>query len=528
MRKSVKPLAVRPSNGAAYPPRARSYPDSVNLRSSFKRQFLTQPCRSYQSTTRHGQYTAAFSSRIRPPRKFDQLLRIGDGTRQFSACTPKRSDEFNGFDEEDEDDIISSSSDMSHMVRQRQKIVEARARQKREKEQALMRRREELQIRADRHANELRNAIVLLQNIKQNLESIRRYAEERRRAHEKWMRRYEQVISSSASSVNVASQVFAEYFLIKYPKLSKLGSCINDNVMFIQHGEAEVLNCRQALRRIGLASQRIDLEMRLAQFEASLGSTAKRLSDNHVTPIASAKRNIEKILEPLNRFRSQYIELQEVGDRIKKSNRKISLALKEIAAKRREGQFRLEKFRQNIMDGSWEILQSLHEYRAMRRSLRWGGPLGKTHILTMLQNYFNYENILMLASDIGMDPDLLANEINTRGVSSLMAHWYLHRWKEGAPRSVDLDIAWRHLDIYHPFYMLYISSRSLGSELFRLQQIWKVTGDSRSMSLARFKEWKMEFDIMRGNYLNAVEASSYHTWIRLETEDKVSRLGGAP
>lgn len=523
MRTSVKPVAVWPSNGAAYSPRARNFPDSVNFRSSFKRQYPTQRNGTHQPITRHGRYVAMFSSRTCPLRNFDQLLKIGGGARQFSACTPKRNDDFEGFDEEEEeeDDIITKSSDMSRMVRERGKKLEAMARQKRENEQIWMRQRKELQIRVDRYANELQNTTVLLQKIKQNLESIQRYAEERRRAHEKWMRRYEQVITSSASSVDIVNQVFEEYFLIRYPVAGKVGSYINKNVMFIQHGQAEVSNCRQAFRRIGLASRRIDLEMRLNQFEASLVSTVEGLFDDHVTPAASAKRNIEKILEPLNQFLAQYVELQEMGYRIRKSSREIFTACKNL-----EPEYRLKKHRVKIMDGTFDIGQSLHGYRAMRRSLRWGGPLGKSHILSILQNYFDYQIICMLASDIGMDPDLLFDEINTRGMSSLMVHWYLHRWKEGAPRSVDLDIAWRHFDVYYPFYMLYVSSRNLGSDVLRFEKIWEVMGDFGSE--ARFKEWKTEFDIERQNFLSQLEESSYYTWLRLETEDKVGRLGGVP
>ncbi|KAF3392351.1 Werner syndrome ATP-dependent helicase [Talaromyces pinophilus] len=530
MRKSVKPIAVWPSNGAAYPSRARGYPDSVNLRSSFKRQFSTQQSGLHQPITRHGQYISVFSSRTRSLRNLDQLLIIRGGPRQLSVSTPQRSgeeDEFDGFDEEDEDDIIISSSDMSRMVRQKGKILEAKARQKREQEQALMRRREELQSRADRHVKELRDATVLLQSIKENLESIRHYAKERRRAHEKWMRRYEQVIGSSASSFNVGSQLFEEFLLIKYPKLGKVEPYINDNVAFIQHGEAEVSNCRQALRRIGLASRRIHLEMRLAQLEASLDSTLKRLG-YHVTPVVSAKRKIEEILEPLIRFQSRYIQLQDLGFEIRDSTREISLALKQIAAKSHEEQARLEMFRKGIEERTPKLTQSLHEYRANERSRRWGGPLGKTHILAIIQNYYHYATIRMVASDIEMDPDLLANEINTHGISSLLVHWYLYRWKEGAPRSVDLDIAWRHFDVYYPFYMLYVSFRSITSESFRFQKIYKVMGASKSEWEAKFRKWKSKSNIMRANYLTALEASSYCTWLRLETEDKVSRLGGVP
>ncbi|RAO73974.1 uncharacterized protein BHQ10_009986 [Talaromyces amestolkiae] len=442
------------------------------------------------------------------------------GTRQFSACTPKQNDDFEGFDEEEEEDTDTNSSDMSRMVRERGKKLEAQARQKREKEQALMRQRKELQIQADQYANELRNASLLLQKLKQSLELIRRFAEEQRRAYEKWMRRYEQVITSSASSVDIASQVFKEYFVIRYPIASKVGSYINKNVMFIQDGEAEVSKCSQALRRIELGSRRIDLETRLNQLEASLVSTVEGLFDDHVTPAASAKRNIEKILEPLILFLSQYVELQEVGYRIRKSSRGILIACKNL------GEYRFKRLRENIMDGALNIGQSLHGYRAMRRSLRWGGPLGKSHILSIVQNYFDLQVIRMLASDIEMDPDLLADEINTRGMSSLMAHWYFYRWKEGAPRSVDLDIAWKHFDIYYPFYMLYVSSRNLASEVLRLEKISEVMGDSTSE--ARFKEWKTEFDLDRQNFLSQLEETSYHTWLRLETEDKVSRLGGVP
>ncbi|KUL87316.1 hypothetical protein ZTR_03360 [Talaromyces verruculosus] len=530
MRKSVKPIAVWPSNGAAYPSRARGYPDSVNLRSSFKRKFSTQPSGLHQPITRQGQYISVFSSRTRALRKFDQLLRIGGGTRQLSASTPKRSsegDEFDGFDEEDEDGIIISSSDMSRMVRQKGKLLEAKARQKREQEQALMRRSEELQSRADWHVKELRDATVLLQSIKESFESIRRYAKERRRAHEKWMRRYEQVMTSSASSVDVGSQLFEEVLLIKYPKLGEVGPYINDNVAFIQHGEAEISNCRQALRRIGLASRRINLEMRLAQLEASLDSTFNRFG-YHITPVVSAKRKIEEILEPLIRFQSRYVQLQELGFEIKNSAREISLALKQIAAKRHEEQSRLEIFRKGIEERTHKLTQLLHEYRANERSRRWGGPLGKTHILAIIQNYYLYATIRMVASDVEMDPDLLANEINTHGISSLLVHWYLYRWKEGAPRSVDLDIAWRHFDVYYPFYMLYVSFRSITSETFRFQQIYKAMGASRSEWEAKFRKWKSKSTIMRANYLSALEASSYCTWLRLETEDKVSRLAGVP
>lgn len=530
MRKSVKPVAVWPSNGAAYPPRARGYPDSVNLRSSFKRQILTRPCGSHQPITHHGQYVAMFSSRTRPLRKFDQRLIIGGGTHQFSASTPKRSgeqDEFEGFDEEDEDDIIISSSDMSRMVRQKGKLLEARARQKREQEQALLRRREELQSRVDWHTNEIRNAIDLLQEIRQIFESIRRDVKERKRAHEKWMRRYEQVITSSASSVNVASQLFEDFLLIKYPKLGEVGPYINDNVTFIQQGEAEVSNCRQALRRVRLASRRIDLEMRFALSKALFGSTIKTFG-SHVLPAVSAKENIEGIFEPLIRFQARYIQSQELGFKIKKSTREISLALKEVAAKRREGKSRLEMFRKGIEERTFKTTQTFHEYRANKRSQRWGDPLGKTHILTIIQNYYHYPTIMMVASDIEMDPDILANEINTHGISSLLAHWYLYRWKEGAPRSVDLDIAWRHFDVYYPFYMLYVSSRSLASEVFRFQKIWKSMGASRSGWEGKFKEWKSKSNILLANYLSTVEATSYCTWIRLETEDKVSRLGEVP
>lgn len=520
MRKSVNPVAFWPSNGPAYPPRARSYPDSVHLRTSFKRQFSTQSSGLTRPRTRHDQYIALFSSRPRALRKFDPLLKIGGGTCQFSACTPKRSDEFEGFDEEDEDNIITSSSDLGLVVRHRARILEARARKKREQEQALMRRREELQSRADQYANTLQNAIHLLQKINQNLDSIRRYAQE----HERWMKRYEQVITSSASSVTLGSQLFEEFLLIKYPKLGEAQSFINDNVTFIQHGEAEVSRCRQTLRQVGLASRRIDLEMRLAQIESSLASAAERLSHNHITPIASAKRNIENILEPLSRFHSQYVQLQLVGEKIKKSSRDISSDLKELAVRHTKRKSRLETYAKNILTGYFNITQSLHEYRTMRRGLRWGGPLGKTHIITLLQNYFNYQTIQTLASDMGMNADLLANEVETHGMSSLMAHWYLHRWKEGDPRSVDSDIAWRHFDIYYPFYMLYTSLRSLGSEVFRFQKAWGRTGTSRSE--ARFAEWKIEFDVQRSIFLMGLEESSYYTWLRLETEDKVSRLGG--
>ncbi|KAF5015150.1 hypothetical protein F66182_13614, partial [Fusarium sp. NRRL 66182] len=269
-----------------------------------------------------------------------------------------------------------------------------------------------------------------------------------------------------------------------------------------------------------MAKLRIDLEMRLNQLEASLVCTVEGLFDDHVTPAVSAKRNIEKSLEPLILFLSQYVELQEVGYRIRKSSREILIACKNV------GEYRFKKLRENIMDGAFNIGQTLHDYRAIRRSLRWGGPLGKSHILSIVQNYFDFQVIRMLASDIGMDPDTLADEINTRGMSSLMAHWYFPRWKEGAPRSVDLDIAWRHFDIYYPFYMLYVSSRNLSSEVFRLEKVSEVMGESTSE--ARFKEWKTEFDIDRQNFLSQLEESSYHTWLRLETEDKVSRLGGVP
>lgn len=520
MRKSVKPVAVWPSNGTAYPPRARSFLDSVNLPSLLRPQFPTQQNGLHSPITSGGRYVAINSSRTCPLRKFDQLLKIIGGTRQFSACTPKRNDDFEGFDEEEEEDTDTNSSDMSRMVRERGKRLEAQARQKREKEQALMRQRKELQIQADRYTNELRNANLLLQKLKKSLESIQRFAEERRRAYEKWMRRYEQVITSSASSVDIANRIFEEYFLARYPVAGKVGSYINENVMFIQDGEAEVSNCSQTLRRIRLASRRIDLEMRLNQLEASLVCTVEGLFDDHVTPAVSAKRNIEKSLEPLILFLSQYVELQEVGYRIRKSSREILIACKNV------GEYRFKKLRENIMDGAFNIGQTLHDYRAIRRSLRWGGPLGKSHILSIVQNYFDFQVIRMLASDIGMDPDTLADEINTRGMSSLMAHWYFPRWKEGAPRSVDLDIAWRHFDIYYPFYMLYVSSRNLSSEVFRLEKVSEVMGESTSE--ARFKEWKTEFDIDRQNFLSQLEESSYHTWLRLETEDKVSRLGGVP
>ncbi|EEA25817.1 hypothetical protein EYB25_003053 [Talaromyces marneffei] len=469
-----------------------------------------------------------FPSRLRPLRGFDQLLKIGDGTRQFSACAPKRSDGFDGFDEEDEDDITSSSSEMSRVVRQRRKIAEARARKKSEQEQALIRRREELQNWADLHANELRDGIILVQNVKQNFESMRRYAEDQRRAHEKWMKRYEQVIASSVSSVNVGSQSLEEYFLIKYPEFGEIESYISNNVMFIQHCETEVSNCRHALQRIRLASRRINLEMQLNLFATSLGLLAERLSDNHVTPIASAKRNVEKILEPLDRFHSRYIQLQYAGLNIGLATRDISLALKEIAANIVKGRFRLEAMRRKISDSAFNLTSKLHNYRATKRVLRWSGPLGKTHIYTMVQHYYDPLCIFMLASDMKMDFVRLYNEIDSHGIPSLLAHWYLHRWKEGAPRSVDLDIAWRHLDIYYPFHMLNASTRNLRSEVFRLQKIFEAMGNSKSKSKDFLTGWKKEFDVMRGNFLNSVEASSYYTWIRLETEDKVTRLGGVP
>lgn len=522
MRKSVRPVAVWPSNGAAYPPRARSYPDSVNLRSSYKRHFSNQSCRSHQPITRHGKHTAIFSSRIDPLRKFDQLLKIGDGTRQFSASTPKRNDDFDDFEEEDEDDFTSSSSDMSRMVRLRGKIAEAKARRKREQEQASMRRREELQTWADRHANELQTASVLLQNLKQNFEAKR----QQRRAHEKWMRRYEQVITSSESSVNVASQSFEECFLIKYPEFGVIEPYINDYAIFIQHGEAEVSNCCQALRRIGLASRRIDLEMQLAHFTASLGLIVERLSDNHVTPHASAKRNIEEMLQPLHSFHFHYSRIQELGQKLESEKNEISSLIAQIAAKNPKDKSRLYKSQQLIYDGTLELTTILHQWRRMKRLSRWRDPQGGSGILALLQSHYDHNAIRMLASNMEINSERLVSELNTHGIQSLLAHWYLHRWKEGAPRSVNLDIAWRQLDIYHPFDMYYVSFRRVNAEVMRLIDILYRIGDFKSIDY--LKGWRYRFVVMRSNILKDIEEMSYYTWIRLKTEDKVSRLGGVP
>ncbi|EED21694.1 3'-5' exonuclease/helicase (Wrn), putative [Talaromyces stipitatus ATCC 10500] len=518
MRLSVKPVAVWPSNGAAYLRRPRNYPDSINVRDSYERQ-STQSCRFSQSSTCHGEYTTIFS----PNRscKFDKSLRIGGGLWRFSTSTPERSD---GFDEDEEVDFAASTSDISRMVRQRVnpiKEAEERARKKREEEQLLMRRSVELFQRADEYADGLRSAVNLVQKIKQ-------HAGERRRAHEQWMRLYEQVITSSASLVNGENQLFEEYFILKYSRAGTVGSFIDINATILKHAQAEVSNSRQALRRIELASRRIDLELQLTRLADSLGSVTERLSDYHVTPIASARRNMENILMPLSRFHVLYANLQTLGHRLVSGKEAILSLLRGITVKNPMNRSRHTRLQCKTWNGTEALLQAVHQYRAAKRISRWRGPLGRSHILTMAQNYNRISVIMMLAPDLGVSIRRLKAELATHGPASLLAHWYLHRWKEGAPRSADLDIAWRHLDVYHSFDLLYVSTRLLRSKVRCLSAVMGESGNFNPTFVAYLKEWTQRFAVMNASMLQDLELMSYYTWLRLETEDKVRRLGGVP
>lgn len=519
MRKRLKPAAIWPLNGAAYAQTARCHIDSLILCSTYNRRHFSQSWRASQSLNYLGRCNTMSSSRTLFLRVFSQILKPRAGKRYITVIAPRRSDGFDDFD-----DFEPTASAISSMVRRRidpVKEAEEKARQVKVRQERIVH-LEEIVTKADIQYKELEGELERM------LEAKTRYDEGQKRAYEEWMRLYEEVTAQTSRLARLDKQLFEEFFTLKYPEAVTINSYVDRMPVLIEQYKLELSNIYRALKRIRLASRRIDLEARLVHLAVSLNSLAERLSDGVVTPSASAKRNIDNIIKPVVDFLTHYANVQEATHKLEIGCFLIHNTIRDSTREVPKNKNHLLKLAKRLVTHQYEINKEIHLFRNLVRIARWTFPLGHAQTFTMAINFQRPLVKRIVARELGLKEKRQWSMSEKHHTSRFLAHWYLPRWTEGAPRSVDLSMTWRHLDVLYPFDLLYTMSRLLilkveeiGLELSRNNQRSKVRG-------AGFGDWYRRALVNHTNLLKEVNILRYLTWLRLQTESKVYKLGGKP
>ncbi|OKL61330.1 hypothetical protein UA08_03885 [Talaromyces atroroseus] len=474
--------------------------------------------------------------------RFRQVLAPGAVVRrQFSSFSPLRGG--GGFD--DDDDFGSASSDISSMVRRRvnpvkQAASKAQRKKEEEQEKARLRMQKEAEEQARMASLDQRRLLIatILDDMEQELapmlEEKRQYderqrlaREERERAHKEWMKRYEEVVTRAASFNNIDERFFEEYYLLKYPEANIIDSYLDEISALVECYKAELESHRQAFRRINLAYRRIELDMRLASFAASLSSTARGLSDSVVTPQAMAKRKIDGLLNPVFRFQRHYTLLQNAGTMLHVGCTSIADDLMSLSIEsQRAGKKRFYKrLFAKTRDIKNDVVWALHEYRRFRRLRQWFTPLGPSLIFNTLTNILNRSARQIIEASIGTQMESLVADKNYLTITWYMYHWYLPRWDEHPPRSINHNIDWKHLDVVHPFDLLYMTSRVIIYSATELREILRLRGHPKAVD---FESWYKRATIITLNLHVEVNTLKYYAYLRLRTESRISSFGDVP
>lgn len=457
--------------------------------------------------------------------------------RRFSVSTPRRGDDdfdddFDDFDDfGDVEDFKEKKQDLSSLIRQRS--LEALQKQKLAKLEQEAQAIKELQARVRRVETILSGieefAKVELQELQRLAELLPVRKQQARQA--RFIRESNDLMSLVTAFDKVCQSSFEELFYIKYPEVIGVEAGLPSLRRTLEDYKSQYRACRSNLQICDLQSERASIEARVADVEQLLQSMANHIRVSLVAPQASARQNIDKVLQPKFEYLYAYLESQNAAHMVTTTSRHIFILLTDLAS--------LSSFRSNRYHrlarrygNPFSLNNALHSYRYHTRMSLFYRPLGETqvHRLAADLNRVGWETF-----GIERTPSTLEWPL-TRTIASSLCYWYFPRWSARPPRDPELDITWRYLDVVHPFDVIRAWHTNiiqmLGSILNMLTTAESPLSimNNRAMHdvVHRLDRWHKDYQLVTGMFEMEVTALRYITWVRLITESKIHALGEVP
>jgi hypothetical protein len=231
--------------------------------------------------------------------------------------------------------------------------------------------------------------------------------------------------------------------------------------------------------------QRLEMiELETEQFSESFRSLANELNDDFIEPRARARRSIDnKLLSKMKTIAEMYLTTQQLVIDLTTVGRSVIEILDKLSSVTPERRELYRTFKLGQINLNDEITFTAHRFRTTYRTRRFTeGPLGLAHYFELLKDYGG-------TSRLGRKPKKLLQAVTSlvnqtwsirherrrwpcrRGdlfFVDITQRFYRLRLKESQrrpPRDPQLNIFWRHLDIFAPFETLRASTSAISQDI---------------------------------------------------------------
>ncbi|KAJ5166673.1 uncharacterized protein N7482_005454 [Penicillium canariense] len=314
--------------------------------------------------------------------------------------------------------------------------------------------------------------------------------------------------------------------------------------------------CKVAFHSIGYLNKELSLSARriakmqyavcaqlLEYSQGSIDQLHRELNQEHLEARDSARANIDRLLDYGDVVNQQYTKLQAQSAAVKAGLDTIKTLMFPLLKK----EPRFKDFIEANGSLAEQFTLAAHHYRwRWRARKKFENPLHKATLL----------DITDISDDFKMPWDtnipskvistIMFNDKRDRVNKAIMEkryvliadrlRWpYLKKWRGQKPSwSTELDKYWRQLDVMAPFELYRLHLARMQKEIWYLVPtlvgnfgpMWDhLDAHSREMHIDRLMDWSRTYRNQQKEFLSELVSYRYINWVRLEVEEKLSKLG---